>query len=267
MSIHGGRALPGCRASAGLSLSALALIVFALLAAGPRWGSRGAARGAGPEAMNRFASTAMEVGRLRFPLAPGTRWVYVHDYYGAGTPRHLRWTTTQVITAARATAGGVLVVQRVLRSGGTAFSGLWNYGDWLIRSHCLFAVQPSWLTSRAGLRGRIRRAFQRGDMRALACAPLRVGQSWGGQRRYFRTWVEGLGPPSIGPPRFSPWAASAFRIHWKFVQGPVQIWYRPGVGITDERYRHAGAYGRYSVTLVSFHAGDDLLPKDGPKTH
>jgi hypothetical protein len=217
-------------------------------------------------ATERRPSSSASRPALDSPLAVGTRWVYLHRHRGVGRPRHSRWTTAHTVVSVRASTSGVLVTQRIVRSGGDEMAALWNYGDWLIRSHCLFAVQPNWLTSRASLRGRTRSAFQRGDMRALACAPLRVGHSWGGQRRYFRTWVEGLGPASLGPLRFSPWAASAFRIHWKYVQGPVQIWYRPGVGITDERYRHAGAYGRYSVRLVDFHAGDDPLSKSQPKT-
>ena len=214
-----------------------------------------------------------------FPLQPGGRWVYEHEYKSGdrNRPEVDRWTTEEVVTGTVPIPEGLVVLRAVkpletsnrrivaerltlpngelreLQRAGDAHPSYLVTRDrqpYLVRDNCLYRIAGGWDPQKQELRPSYRTCLAEGTLSPDFCFPLEMGRAWGNNDISWR-----IEPARTGVDSF---LAAGYPEAIHFFPGISQAadgtmsGFKQGVGVVAQHYIHNGAYDEYTKRLVSF---------------
>src|SRR5262249_53030097 len=134
---------------------------------------------------------AQENPLLWFPLQPGSRWVYEHEWKSGdrNRPQVDRWITEETITGWVTIPEGLVVLRDVIARSGELRFVRSNIHDtyltardrepYLIHENCVYVIVAGWDSQRQELRPEYRRYLNEGALSPDFCFPLQIGRDWG----------------------------------------------------------------------------------------
>jgi hypothetical protein len=210
-----------------------------------------------------------------FPLHPGSRWVYEHEWKSGdrNRPQVDRWITEETITGWVTIPEGVVVLREVREQGSTTVPAITKQSiapngelrfvrgniraylttrdrePYLIHENCIYVIFAGWDAQRQELRPEYRKYLSEHALSADFCFPLQIGHEWGNPDVPWRVESARDGAGSFLRPEYAK-AVHIFSGHFGS-GGQEDVWFQKGVGVVGEHYIHNGTYDEYTKKLLS----------------
>jgi hypothetical protein len=211
-----------------------------------------------------------------FPLQPGSRWVYEHEWKSGDRnhPEVDRWTTEETITGTITIPDGLVTLRAVKSLSEPArrsvtvrmangqvreqaseahggYLGTRDEAPYLVRGSCVYVVAGGgWDGQNRQLRPEYRLDLLEGSISPDFCFPLKADQKWGNNDLPWRVEPASAGAASFLAAEYAG-AIHIFSSHFGS-GGRDDVWFQKGVGVVGAHYIHLGTYDEYTKKLVSF---------------
>ena len=204
-----------------------------------------------------IVARAQENPTTWFPLQPGSRWVYEHEWKSGdrNKPTIDRWTTEETVTALVTIPEGTVVLRDAKQLANPAATRGAHIvarakNPYLIRGDCVYPISDGWDSGNQALKPEFRKYLSDGAVSPDFCFPLQVGREWGNNDIPWRVEPARNGVEAFLPAQYAK-AIHIFSSHYGS-GGLDDVWFQKGIGVVAEHYIHNGTYDEYTKKLVSF---------------